>query len=346
MKHKIAVIGSGNWGTAISKIIAQNVLNKQDFENEILMWTFEETVDNEKLTYIINTKHENVKYLPGIILPENLQANPDIIDCINQANILVFVVPHQFIKNIILQIKDKIKENTYLISLTKGALYKNGELTLISEFISRELNNECAVLMGANIANQIAEGCISEGTLACKSEKLKKIFMDIFNCYNYRVAYTEDVSGVELCGTLKNIVSLAYGIANGLGYPSNTTIAILRNGLKEMVKFCTMFYSDVKYETFFESSGIADLFVSSLSGRNYKCGEKLPSMKCIQKIESEMGGQKLQGTITAMEIYEFLKYKGKENEFPLFCMVYKICYEDEICDSILEVISHETGCNK
>ncbi|KAM0675658.1 hypothetical protein GVAV_001026 [Gurleya vavrai] len=345
MKHKISIIGSGNWGTAISKIILQAIKDKKDCDETIFMWTFEEIIDGKKLTDIINTTHENVKYLPGVILSKNLIAMSDLKSCVKDSNILVFVVPHQFVKKVVSDLKGNIRKDAIAVSLIKGVMVEDNKLKLISDFISEELKIECGVLMGANIANEIGNGCISEGTLACKNEKARSILKNIFNCYNYRVSCVSDKNGVELCGTLKNIVSLAYGIGNGINLPKNTKVAILRNGLKEMVKFCMMFFSDVKLGTFFESAGIADLFVSSLCGRNFKCGIDLGT-KSIEEIEKEMGGQKLQGTLTAKEIFGFLHEQEKEKEFPLFVMVYRICYEKEPCDSILEVLSYESGCNK
>lgn len=343
MKHQVAIIGSGNFGTAIAKLVAENVANNPNYDSQVLMWTFEEMIEDQKLTDIINTKNENVKYLPSVKLPTNLVACANLEICL-KSDVLVFVVPHQFITKIVKDIKQKTEKKIHVISLIKGVIFENNNLSLISDFISKELGCKCGVLMGANIASQIGNNIISEGTLACNDSD-KRIFMDIFNCYKYRVLYINDIAGVELCGTLKNIVSLAYGISIGLGYETNTSVAILRNGFKEMVKFCQMFFK-VKIETFFESCGIADLIVSSLSGRNFKCGNKLATGMSIENIEEEMGGQKLQGTITAKEVYEFLKHKGKESEFPLFVTVYKICYENESSDAILETISYECGANK
>lgn len=365
MKNRVSIIGSGNWGTAIATVIQKAIKDKTHFEPEIKMWTFEEMVDGKKLTEIINKTHENVKYLPGIKLDKSIVAVPDLEEAVKECNILVFVVPHQFIINICNQLKNlksKIRKDAVGVSLIKGILVENDQIKLISDHISEELGIECGVLMGANIANEIGEGCISEGTLAycnaakCKSDKTienkkcndeigksaddpyKNLVFDTFNSYFYRVNFTTDKNGVEMCGTLKNIVSLAYGIGNGTNLKTNTKVAILRNGLLEMIKFCKMFYSDVSLSTFFESAGIADLFVSSLCGRNFKCGVDLGKNKTVKEIEDSMDGQKLQGTLTAKEIYGFLRNKKKENEFPLFVMVYKICYENESCASILEVI--------
>ncbi|KAF9177705.1 Glycerol-3-phosphate dehydrogenase, partial [Haplosporangium sp. Z 11] len=95
MSEKVALIGSGNWGSAVAKIIGRNVLRYDHFDNEVKMWVFEEKVNGQKLTDIINTRHENIKYLPGIQLPENVVACPDLLETCRDATMLVFVVPHQ-----------------------------------------------------------------------------------------------------------------------------------------------------------------------------------------------------------------------------------------------------------
>jgi len=140
----------------------------------------------------------------------------------------------------------------------------------------------------------------------------------------------EDVVGVELCGALKNIVAVAAGFVDGLKMGENTKAAVIRIGLMEMKKFCQMFYQGVKPETFFESCGVADLITTCFGGRNRKVAEaRVLTGKSIDQLEGEMlNGQKLQGPLTAKEVYEELSPKGLHKEFPLFTAVYMICYRD------------------
>ncbi|KAF7683860.1 Glycerol-3-phosphate dehydrogenase [NAD(+)], cytoplasmic [Astathelohania contejeani] len=342
MKKKISIIGSGNWGTTIGKLIAENIANNPAYDEEILMWTYEELIGNEKITDIINNTHINVKYLPGIKLPLTLVAHPNLEFVASCADLLVFVLPHQFVKRICLELKQiKLKKNVIGINLSKGMIDVDNNVMLISEYIERELGFDVSVLMGANIAMDVAKGCVSEGTLGYSNERNGRIWYSIFNCYTYRVVMVCDKCGVELSGTLKNIVSLGYGIGCGLGYPTNTTVAIMREGLIEIIRFYKVFHPEASVETLFESSGVADLIVSCLSGRNFKCGKMIGEKRCsIEEVENGMGGQKLQGTLTAKEIYKLLSRKEMIREFPLFVAVYRICYENELPDSILGCISY------
>ncbi|KAI8375271.1 NAD-dependent glycerol-3-phosphate dehydrogenase, partial [Choanephora cucurbitarum] len=143
--EKVAIIGSGNWGSAIAKIVGTNTARHTDlFETTVRQWVYEEQVDGKNLTEIINEKHENVKYLKGVELPHNVVAIPDIVKACEGANLLVFVVPHQFIHGICEQMKGHIAPNARAISLIKGLEITAEGTRLFSEEISRVLGIPCA----------------------------------------------------------------------------------------------------------------------------------------------------------------------------------------------------------
>ena len=119
-KKRVAIVGSGNWGSAIARTVASNIKTIDSFEDEVKMWTFEEQIDGKNLTDIINNENENVKYLPGIKLPKTVRACPDLVESCEDADILVFVVPHQFLPRVLDNMKDKIKSDAVGISLIKG----------------------------------------------------------------------------------------------------------------------------------------------------------------------------------------------------------------------------------
>ncbi|KAK6841558.1 hypothetical protein PG995_000646 [Apiospora arundinis] len=171
-RHKVTVIGSGNWGSTISKIVAENTKEHPDiFEPEVHMWVYEEDVtipkdsphydeavgdQPQKLTHIINKYHENVKYLPGIKLPSNLIANPSVVDAVKDSSILIFNLPHQFIDRVSSQIKGKIVPFARGISCIKGVHVTDEGISLFSEWIGDGLGIYCGALSGANIASEIA----------------------------------------------------------------------------------------------------------------------------------------------------------------------------------------------
>lgn len=181
-KHKVAVIGSGNWGTTVAKLVAENTREHPDvFDEEVQMWVYEEDVvispssphydpavgeKPQKLTAVINKYHENVKYLPKITLPTNVVANPSLLDAVKDSSILIFNLPHEFIGNICKQIKGRILPFARGISCIKGVTVTDDKIELICEYIGEQLDIYCGALSGANIANEIANEMWCETTIA------------------------------------------------------------------------------------------------------------------------------------------------------------------------------------
>lgn len=337
MKHKmpakVTLVGSGNWAPTIALIVGRNVGKyRNDFDPEVRMWVHEETVNGKKLTEIINTLHENVKYLPGKKLSLNVVAIGDLITACTNSDILIFVIPQQFVENVCNQLKGHLKEGAFAISLIKDFLIdkKKGVIRLVSEDIRELLNIDTAVLMGANVAQEVANDEFSEATLGCKDQKEKwPMLKKLFESDNFRINLTEDSNTVELCGGLKNIAACAAGFADGLGYGNNTKAAIIRIGLLEIISFVESFYHGSNIQTYFESCGIADLIATCTSGRDrIICEAFVKTKKSIQDLEREMlNGRSIQGPTTAEAIFVMLKKRNMISRFPLFVTVYQICTE-------------------
>ncbi|KAI0523817.1 glycerol-3-phosphate dehydrogenase [Xylaria bambusicola] len=170
-RHKVTVIGSGNWGSTIAKIAAENTkAHPELFEEKVQMWVYEEDVMHEgkveKLSNVINTHHENIKYLPKIKLPTNLVANPSLEDAVQGSSILIFNLPHEFIHKTCTTLKGKIVPYARAISCIKGVDVSDEGVSLFSEWIGDGLGIYCGALSGANLASEIAEEKLSETTIA------------------------------------------------------------------------------------------------------------------------------------------------------------------------------------
>ena len=169
---RVCLVGSGNWGSAVAKIIGNNVRRLADFSEEVTMYVYEEIVEGEKLSDVINSRHENIKYLPGIKLPDNVRADPDLVSSAREADVLVFVVPHQFVPGICSKLKGTLRPGAVGVSLIKGLDCRpGGSLELVSEQIGRSLELPMSVLMGANIATEVAQESHCEATLGCRSSE-------------------------------------------------------------------------------------------------------------------------------------------------------------------------------
>lgn len=342
-KINVCIVGSGNWGSAIAKIIGVNAAKLPEFEETVNMYVYEEMINGRRLTEIINTNHENVKYLPGHKLPSNVVAVPDLVDAAKNADVLIFVVPHQFVPNFCKTLLGKIKPNAIAISLIKGFdKAEGGGIDLISHIITRHLKIPCSVLMGANLANEVAEEKFCETTIGCRDVKHSKLLRDLFQSRNFRVVVVDDADAVEVCGALKNIVACGAGFVDGLGLGDNTKSAVIRLGLMEMIRFVDVFYPGSKLSTFFESCGIADLITTCYGGRNRKVSEALVRTgRTYEELENDMlNGQKLQGPPTAAEVNFMLKNKGLEEKFPLFTAIHKIAIGELKPHDLIDCIRH------
>lgn len=348
MRKKVAIIGSGNWGSAIARIVGENVTKfPEKFDQQVKMYVYEELIDGRKLTEIINQEHENVKYLKGFKLPENIIAEPDVVETAKDADILIFVIPHKFVPGICKPLAGQLKAGAIGISLIKGfGEGPDGKFILLSSQIQDLLNIECSVLMGANLAIEVAKNCFCETTIGCQNEEAGKTLQILFNNNNFRVRVVPDRTTVEICGALKNIVACAAGFADGKKWGDNTKSAIIRIGLMEMIRFCRMYFGgeDTKITTFFESCGIADLITTCFGGRNRRVSEQfvLNPDKSLQQLEEELlQGQKLQGPQTAQEVFELLTSKSHLEKFPLFVATHKILQREIEPDALFDYLRNE-----
>lgn len=338
---KVTVIGSGNWGSTIAKVIAENTVERPlQFQRNVNMWVFEELINGEKLTKIINERHENVKYLPGIKLPANVIAVPDLVEACNDSDLLVFNIPHQFLPKILAQLKGKVNPKARAISCLKGFEVNPNGCKLLSTFITEELGIYCGVLSGANLAPEVAQCKWSETTVAYnipndfrgKGKDIDhQILRALFHRPYFHVRVISDVVGASIAGALKNVTAMAAGFVEGLGWGDNAKAAVMRIGLCETIQFAQYFFDDVNTSTFTnESAGVADLITTCSGGRNVRVGRYMAQNK-VSAFEAEaklLNGQSCQGMHTCKEVYEFLSNMGKINDFPLFYATYRIIYED------------------
>ena len=288
---------------------------------------------------IINEKHENVKYLKGIPLPKNIVAVPSLQEACKDATILIFVTPHQFLPKLLPAIKASMNPNAHAISLIKGLDFTPAGIQLISRTISDGLQVPCSVLMGANVANEVALDEFCEATIGCTNSDHAKSLHALFNTDTFSINVVSDVAGVELSGALKNVVALGAGFCDGLGYGGNTKAAIIRIGLEEIRRFSKKFFDSVEDKTFFESCGIADLITTCYGGRNRMCSEAfVKEGKMWGELEEELlGGQKLQGTVTSMELNSVMEKYNCKDEFPFFDCVYNIAFKGLSPDSVTKL---------
>lgn len=237
----VAVLGGGNWGTTIARRVALNVLLKPDkFCNEVMLWLMDEMVDGRSLIDIIMVDRINSKYLPDIVLPSNILPNADLA-LLKHSDIIIITIPHQYLESVLDQLKGIIKPTAIAVSLSKGLFVEPTGPKLLSDMIASKLNlTHVAVLMGANIASEVAQDHYVEATLASTSNETIGILKELFECETFHIQTSNDVSSVEICGALKNVVSVAAGFCEGLRMGISSKSAVIRQGIHEIKEFCKL----------------------------------------------------------------------------------------------------------
>lgn len=197
----------------MARRVALNLAANPHFvHKEVKMWVFEETVEGRNLSEIINDDHVNVKYLPGVQLPMNLVACPDLVAACREADVLLFILPHTFLPRVLDTLKGQVKASAVTASFIKGIQFSAHGPQLLTALIADELQlrDACAV-MGANIANDVAQDAFVEATVACINIATARKVASLLQCGCFRTQLTTDLSTVELCGALKNVIALGAG---------------------------------------------------------------------------------------------------------------------------------------
>ncbi|MDE0581984.1 NAD(P)H-dependent glycerol-3-phosphate dehydrogenase [Planococcus sp. A6] len=276
--EKVTVFGAGSWGTALSYVLAQN-------GHDLLLWTHRQDQADE-----IN-QHTNKRYLKETILPESLKATASLDEAVAHADIFVLAVPTKAIREVSRDIRGRMTKKGLFVHVSKGiepdSLKRISEM--IREEIPAELIEEVVILSGPSHAEEVVQEHPTTVTAACENTQAANRVQDLFMNSYFRVYTNTDVIGVEIGGALKNIIALAVGITDGLGYGDNAKAAIMTRGLAEIARLGVKMGATPL--TFSGLSGVGDLIVTctSVHSRNWRAGNMLGKGKSVDEVLAEMG---------------------------------------------------------
>jgi glycerol-3-phosphate dehydrogenase (NAD(P)+) len=323
-KIKISVLGDGGWGTALALL-----LNGKG--HDVTLWgAFPE------YTKVLREKKENVKFLKGFPLPADLDLSSDLDSSVGKAEIIVFAIPSQFLRNVIYKIKTEVLRDKILVSVAKGIERKT--LLRPSQIIAQQARTAAiAVLSGPSHAEEVAQNVPTCVVAASTSRDVARRVQSTFMDTRFRVYTADDVTGVELGGALKNIIAIAAGICDGLRFGSNAKAALLARGLFEITRLGI--HMGANPNTFFGLSGMGDLVTTCISeyGRNRRVGELIGQGKKLSEILAgmEMVAEGVETTRSAVELAQ--KYNV---EMPITTEIHKVLFEDkdpvEAVDSLMK----------
>jgi len=256
---KIAIIGSGSWGTAISVLAA-----KKGYDTWLWSWKQEETD-------LLNKHRENIKYLPGTPFPDNITCSHDMGLCVKDADLIICAVPSPGIRTTAKALSQYVADGQKIVNISKGI--ENKTLLRLSEVIKEEIPQaDIAVMSGPSHAEEVAKELPTTNVVAAQNKNTAEFIQDILMTENFRLYTGDDMIGVELGGALKNIIALCAGICDGLGFGDNTKAALMTRGIAEIARLGVAMGAD--RETFLGLSGVGDLIVTctSMHSRNRRCG--------------------------------------------------------------------------
>lgn len=270
----ICVLGSGGWGTAVSILLNNN-------GHRVTLWSYsKDECDNLKQF------HENKPYLPGITIPNTVEFTTDLSVC-KGADLVVIATPSHGVRKVAQGIKEYVCENQIILNISKGI--EEETYKTISQILCEELPQcSIAVMSGPSHAEEVSRSIPTTNVVASKSIETSKYIQDIFMNSTFRVYTSDDIIGVELGGSLKNVIALCCGILDGLGCGDNTKAALMTRGLVEMTRLGVAM--GAKPETFSGLSGIGDLIVTctSMHSRNRRAGILIGKGKSVDEAQKEV----------------------------------------------------------
>lgn len=310
---KVSVLGAGSWGTALSLLLCKN-------GHEVTLWS---ALEDE--VRMLCEKREHESKLPGVRLPEDMKITADLEDSLQDPDVAVLAVPSPFTRSTARRMAPFVKKGQIIVNVAKGV--EEHTLMTLSEIISEEIPQaDVCVLSGPSHAEEVGKGLPTTCVVSAEKRETAEYLQGIFMSPVFRVYTTPDILGVELGGALKNVIALAAGTADGLGYGDNTKAALITRGIAEISRLGTKM--GARAETFYGLSGIGDLIVTcaSVHSRNRKAGYLMGKGYTMQEAMDEVK-MVVEGVYSARAAKSLAeKYQV---EMPIIEEVNKVLFEDK-----------------
>lgn len=317
---KIGIIGAGSWGIALAVLLHKN-------GHEITVWSaLADEID------MLKKEHEHKDKLPGVKLPEDMVFTTDLTEAIADKETLVMAVPSAFTRATARKMKDIVKEGQIIVNVAKGI--EEATLMTLSEMIEEEIPQAIvAVLSGPSHAEEVGRGIPTTIVVGAKKKATAEYLQNLFMNDVFRVYTSSDILGIELGASLKNVVALAAGIADGLGYGDNTKAALITRGITEIARLGTAM--GARFETFCGLTGIGDLIVTcaSMHSRNRRAGILIGQGKTMEEAMAEVK-MVVEGVYSAKAAMGLAK---KYNvQLPIIEQVNQVLFEGKAADEAVK----------
>lgn len=309
---RVAVIGAGSWGTAVSWLLGGK-------GNDVSLWAREPEIAEG-----VMRDHHNPVYLPDVVLPECVTSSSDMEEVLRGVGAVVMVTPSIGVRTTAESMKPFLGQDTPVVILSKGV--EGGTSMLMTEVLEDVLGNRSrlAGLSGPNHAEEVSKGVPSATVVAAYDDRVAELFQDLFMAPFFRVYTNPDVIGVELCGASKNVVAIAAGLCDGLGYGDNTKATLMTRGLAEMSRLGLALGANPL--TYMGLAGMGDLIVTCTSrhSRNRGFGEALAGGETLDSYYSRTK-MVVEGAVACKSLSELGEHRGVE--LPITHAVRSVIYE-------------------
>ncbi len=311
---KVAVLGAGGWGTALSILLHDN-------QHNVTLWAYKKEYAAE-----LAQRRENRTYLHGVTIPEEITVTSDIENAVGQADIVVASIPSQYLREQLVRIADIDFRRKIFVNTAKGI--EAGTLSTMSELVNSTMKRcpaeNYVVLSGPSHAEEVSRrmptAIVSASHHRKSAEAVQRVFMNPY----FRVYLNRDVKGVELCGALKNVIALAAGMSDGAGYGDNTKAALMTRGMVEITRLGEAL--GAHHKTFSGLAGMGDLIVTCMSrySRNRFVGEQVAAGRRLDEVLDEIK-MVAEGVPTAKAAHELAVRHGVE--MPIMEQVHRVLFE-------------------
>ena len=329
---KVAVIGAGSWGTAIAMVLSGKGI-------PTVLWGH-----NKEHQAALQKDRENAKYLPGFSFSPSLEITSDLQEAVTGSDVICMVVPSHGYRAVFEELQPYLADNVSIVSAVKGIENKTlMTMTQVMEYVldTTQKNKQVtlSVLSGPSFAKEVAQGLPTLVTIGCSNIEDAKYLQTVFGSQLFRVYAAQDMIGLEISAALKNIVAIAAGISDGLGYGLNSRAALITRGLAEITRIGVAMGADPV--TFSGLSGLGDLVLTCTGdlSRNRSVGLKLGAGKKLPQVLEEMQ-MVAEGVKTTKSVHGLMQKMGVD--MPILEQVYQILYKNKDCSTaVTDLLTRE-----
>jgi len=319
---KVTILGTGAYGLALSGILTEN-------KNEVVMWTAFEEEKKE----LLETKKSSK--LDGFILDNNIVIETDLCKSIENSQLIVLAIPTAFITDVCKELKKYIKSNQYICIASKGI--EQGTCLFIHDMIKKHIKTKnIGAISGGSFAIDLVNKVPVGLAVASKSKNTRNIIMKAFANDHFRLEPTTDIIGIEVCGAIKNVIAIASGMVDGLGYPISTQALLITQALHDIKALIHALGGSKKTVLSFAGFGDILLTCTSEKSRNYSFGKLIGSGASREEIEEYRNKITIEGLYTLKSIHKLIK--NKKIKIPTINIIYDIVFKDKSIDKLIEYL--------